>query len=64
MKRDLYESVSAKIIAELERGAAPWIKPPQGRMCPATRLLTGPTRAVTSCCYGWHNKRAIARRGM
>ena len=27
MKRDLYADVSARIIAELERGAAPWIKP-------------------------------------
>ncbi len=27
MKRDLYESVSARIVAELEAGAAPWIKP-------------------------------------
>jgi hypothetical protein len=27
MKRDLYAEVSTRIIAELERGAAPWIKP-------------------------------------
>jgi antirestriction protein ArdC len=27
MNRDLYATVSARIIAELERGAAPWIKP-------------------------------------
>jgi hypothetical protein len=27
MKRDLYAEVSARIVAELERGAAPWIKP-------------------------------------
>jgi antirestriction protein ArdC len=27
MKRDLYAEVSARIIAELEKGAAPWIKP-------------------------------------
>lgn len=27
MKRDLYTEVSTRIIAELERGAAPWIKP-------------------------------------
>jgi antirestriction protein ArdC len=26
-KRDLYSEVSARIVAELERGAAPWIKP-------------------------------------
>jgi antirestriction protein ArdC len=27
VKRDLYSDVSARIVAELERGAAPWIKP-------------------------------------
>ena len=27
MKRDLYAEVSARIIAELEAGAAPWVKP-------------------------------------
>src|SRR6516162_1448559 len=27
MKRDLYEEVSTRIVAELERGAAPWVKP-------------------------------------
>ena len=27
MKRDLYAEVSARIVAELERGAAPWAKP-------------------------------------
>jgi N-terminal domain of anti-restriction factor ArdC len=27
MKRDLYSEVTARILAELERGAAPWIKP-------------------------------------
>ena len=27
MNRDLYAEVSARIVAELERGAAPWIKP-------------------------------------
>ena len=27
MRRDLYAEVSARIIAELEAGAAPWIKP-------------------------------------
>jgi antirestriction protein ArdC len=27
MKRDLFESVSARIVEELEAGAAPWIKP-------------------------------------
>ena len=27
MKHDLYAEVSARIIAELEKGAAPWVKP-------------------------------------
>src|ERR1700737_3939806 len=27
MKRDLYPDVSARIIAELEAGATPWVKP-------------------------------------
>jgi antirestriction protein ArdC len=27
MKRNHYEEVSARIVAELERGAAPWVKP-------------------------------------
>jgi antirestriction protein ArdC len=27
MRRDLYAEVSARIVAELERGAAPWVKP-------------------------------------
>ena len=27
IRRDLYANVTARILAELERGAAPWIKP-------------------------------------
>src|SRR5881394_647130 len=27
MRRDLYADVSARIVAEMERGAAPWVKP-------------------------------------
>lgn len=27
MKRDLYTEVSARILAELEKGALPWVKP-------------------------------------
>jgi antirestriction protein ArdC len=30
MKRDIYAEVSARIVAELERGAAPWVKPWSG----------------------------------
>jgi antirestriction protein ArdC len=27
IKRDLYAEVTSRILAELERGAAPWVKP-------------------------------------
>ena len=27
IKRDLYSEVTSRILAELERGAAPWVKP-------------------------------------
>ncbi len=27
IKRDLYSEVTARILAELERGALPWVKP-------------------------------------
>jgi len=27
MKQDIYERITGKIIAELEKGARPWIKP-------------------------------------
>ena len=45
MKRDLYETVSARIIAELEKGAAPWIKPwsaTAGRNVPANAITNRP----------------------
>jgi hypothetical protein len=41
VNRDLYANVSARIVAELERGAAPWIKPwsatPSSVMAPTSR---------------------------
>jgi len=50
MKRDLYETVSARIIAELERGAAPWIKP-----WSATAGQNTPCNAATNRPYSGCN---------
>src|SRR5579864_6667446 len=50
MKRDLYAEVSAKIIAELEAGAAPWVKP-----WSATAGHNVPCNAVTNRPYSGCN---------
>jgi antirestriction protein ArdC len=50
MKRDLYTTVSARIIAELERGAAPWVKP-----WSATAGANTPCNAVTNRPYSGTN---------
>jgi antirestriction protein ArdC len=50
MKRDLYAEVSARIIAELERGAAPWVKP-----WSATPGQNIPQNAVTDRPYSGCN---------
>jgi antirestriction protein ArdC len=50
MKRDLYEEVSTRIIAELERGAAPWVKP-----WSATAGMNTPCNAVTNRPYSGCN---------
>jgi antirestriction protein ArdC len=50
MKRDLYSDVSARIIAELEAGAAPWIKP-----WSATPGQNTPCNAVTNRPYSGCN---------
>jgi hypothetical protein len=50
MKRDLYAEVSARIIAELEAGAAPWIKP-----WSATAGKNVPCNAVTNRPYSGSN---------
>jgi antirestriction protein ArdC len=50
MKRDLYETVSAKIITELERGATPWVKP-----WSATAGQNVPCNAVTNRPYSGCN---------
>jgi antirestriction protein ArdC len=50
MKRDLYGDVSARICAELERGAAPWVKP-----WSATPGANTPCNAVTNRPYSGCN---------
>jgi antirestriction protein ArdC len=50
MKRDLYTEVSARIVAELEAGAAPWIKP-----WSATPGANTPCNAVTNRPYSGCN---------
>ena len=50
MKRDLYTDVSTRIIAELERGAAPWVKP-----WSATPGQNVPQNAVTNRPYSGCN---------
>src|SRR5262245_23847768 len=50
MKRDLYAHVSARIIAELEAGAAPWIKP-----WSATPGANTPCNAVSNRPYSGCN---------
>jgi antirestriction protein ArdC len=50
MKRDLYAEVSTRIVAELERGAAPWIKP-----WSATAGANTPCNAVTNRPYSGCN---------
>jgi antirestriction protein ArdC len=50
MKRDLYSEVSARIIVELEAGAAPWIKP-----WSATAGANTPCNAVTNRPYSGCN---------
>src|SRR3984893_2874348 len=50
MKRDLYSDVSARIIVELEAGAAPWVKP-----WSATPGQNTPCNAVTNRPYSGCN---------
>jgi antirestriction protein ArdC len=50
MRRDLYAEVSDRIIAELERGAAPWVKP-----WSATAGANTPCNAVTNRPYSGCN---------
>ena len=50
MRRDLYAEVSVRIVAELERGAAPWIKP-----WSATAGANTPCNAATNRPYSGCN---------
>src|SRR3974377_2151181 len=50
MKRDLYAEVSARIIAELQKGAAPWVKP-----WSATPGANTPCNAVSNRPYSGCN---------
>ena len=50
MKRDLYAEVSTRIVAELEAGAAPWVKP-----WSATAGMNTPCNAVTNRPYSGCN---------
>jgi antirestriction protein ArdC len=50
MKRDLYAEVLARIVAELERGAAPWVKP-----WSATPGANTPCNAVSNRPYSGCN---------
>ena len=50
MKRDLYAEVSTRIIAELEAGAAPWVKP-----WSATAGQNVPQNAMTNRPYSGCN---------
>jgi antirestriction protein ArdC len=50
MKRDLYAEVSTRIVAELEAGAAPWVKP-----WSATAGINMPCNAVTNRPYSGCN---------
>jgi antirestriction protein ArdC len=50
MKRDLYAEVSTRIVVELERGAAPWVKP-----WAATAGANTPCNAVTNRPYSGYN---------
>jgi antirestriction protein ArdC len=50
MRRDLYGEVSARIVAELERGTAPWVRP-----WSATAGENMPCNAVTNRPYSGCN---------
>jgi antirestriction protein ArdC len=50
MKRDLYADVTARIVAELERGATPWVRP-----WSATAGQNVPQNAVTNRPYSGSN---------
>jgi len=54
MKRDLYADVSARIVAELEAGAAPWVKP-----WSATPGANTPCNAVSNRPYSGLQRHSV-----
>ena len=54
-KRDLYTEVTARILAELETGSTPWIKPwsaTPGLNHPHNAATARPYRGATLSCSG------------
>src|SRR5215471_14837291 len=52
MSKDIYAQVSARIIAELEAGAAPWVKPwsaTPGQNIPCNAITNRPYSGVNVC---------------
>jgi antirestriction protein ArdC len=59
MRRDIYADVSARIVAQLERGAAPWVKPwsaTPGQSTPQNAISNRPYSGCNVIC----GSRAIA----
>jgi antirestriction protein ArdC len=52
IRRDLYAEVTSRILAELERGAAPWVKPwsatPGQNVPQMTRTMTGHSSPISA----------------
>jgi len=61
MKRHLYTEVSARIVAELEAGTAPWVKPVCGANTPRNAEHRPYSGATWFCC-GWRRRPGIAHR--
>lgn len=68
MKRDLYAEVSARIVAELEAGAAPWVRPwsaTAGQNVPQNALTNRPYSGCNvillwlACNCGWSTPRFL-----
>jgi antirestriction protein ArdC len=49
MRRDLYAEVSARIVAELEAGAVPWVKPWSASPCANTPCNAVSNRLYSGC---------------
>ena len=65
IRRNLYAEVTSRILAELERGAAPWVKPwsaTPGQNVPQNAITNRPIPAATLSCYGSRTTEAGQRR--